>query len=391
MIISKTNAGNFTYYNLHSEEVVTSNFLEDINLGIYCDRLQSITMERVNKDIKDSLPTGSNIAFDFRKIEAIQSNLDIYFNELRKEGYNIVFLNITKDITKGICHDFFNHPNNLTKDITFFDKITLDPRIKEGYKRFYFYESENNFYPEDFRIQNIFKEHFKNELKPFSEEHGKQHTSSFVYLTSYINVKSFMSAKKELLMYAVYLLASKVLKEWRKKGPIPFYSKENKEKQDTPILVCQSLNSAYIVSILSNLLKLDVLILDKIGPINKLYSSFDKHIIDKKNYIVVSDMVCLGTEVKIVKNIIQFLGGSYLGNISLIKTETLKKCHIDRKDATLAVFSIDRTNYKELKYEIKTDLTDEVDDELIDEITNVSGDDGTTEPAEEIKTDLRDE
>ncbi|AYZ36114.1 hypothetical protein EGY07_11265 [Chryseobacterium indologenes] len=347
-------------------------------------------MERVNKDIMESAPKGSNIAFDFRKIEAIQPNLDTYFNDLRKD-YHIVFLNITKEIAKALCHGFFNHPNNLAKDIIFFDKITLDPRIKEGFQRFYFYENENNFYPEKFRIEEIFKEHFKNELKPFSEEHGKQHTSSFVYLTSYINVKSFMSEKKGLLIYAIYLLASKVLKEWRKKGPIPFYSKENNEKHDTPILVCQSLNSAYIVSILSNLLKLDVLILDKIGPINKLYSSLDKNIIDKKNYIVVSDMVCLGTEVKIVKNIIQFLGGSYLGNISLIKTETLKKCHIDKKDATLAIFSIDKTNYKQLKYEIKTDLTDEVEDELIDTKNNVSSDEFNTEQGDEIKTDLKDE
>ncbi|WP_286751754.1 MULTISPECIES: hypothetical protein [Sphingobacterium] len=390
MIISKMNAGDFMYYNLHSEEVITSNFLEDINLGIFCDRLQSITMERVNKDIMESAPKSSNIAFDFRKIEAIQPNLDTYFNDLRKD-YNIVFLNITKEIAKALCHGFFNHPDNLAKDIIFFDKITLDPRIKEGFHRFYFYENENNFYPEKFRIEDIFKEHFKNELKPFSEEHGKQHTSSFVYLTSYINVKSFMSEKKGLLMYAIYLLASKVLKEWRKKGPIPFYSKENNEKQDTPILVCQSLNSAYIVSILSNLLKLDVLILDKIGPINKLYSSLGKNIIDKKNYIVVSDMVCLGTEVKIVKNIIQFLGGSYLGNISLIKTETLKKCHIDKKDATLAIFSIDKTNYKDLNYEIKTDLTDEVEDELIDTKNNVSSNEVNTIQEDEIKTDLRDE
>jgi len=359
MIISKLPSGNFIYYNLHSEEVITSNFIEDISLGIYCDRLQSITMERVNADIKASISQGSNIVFDFKKVEAIQSNLNSYFTDLRNEGYNIVFINITKDIVNSLGYNFFNHPDNLISDIIFFDKITLDRRVKEGYKRFYFFENGNNFYPDDFRIEDAFKEHFKNKLIPFSDDHGEQHTSSFVYLTSYINLKKFISHEKEFCMYAIYLLAVKVLKEWRKIGPIPFYSDENKEKQDTPILVCQSLNSSYIVSILSNLLKLDILILDKIGPINKLYSSLDKNIIEKKNYIVVSDIVCLGTEVKIVKNIIQFLGGFYLGNVSLIKTETLKKEHIKKKDATIAVFSIDSSNNKDLKYHIKTDLSDE--------------------------------
>ncbi|MFC3157192.1 hypothetical protein SAMN05443633_11223 [Chryseobacterium arachidis] len=359
MIISKLDTGSFIYYNLHVEEVITSNFIEDINLGIYCDRLQSITMERVIADIRASVAVGSNIAFDFRKLEAIQSNLNTYFTELRTEGYKIAFLNVTHEIVLALGYDFFKHPDNRVADITFFDKITLDPRIKEGYKRFYFYERDNNFYPDDFKIEDTFKEFFKTSLMPYSDKHEEQHTSSFVYLTSYINVKKFISHEKPLCIYAIYLLAAKILREWRKDGPIPFYSKEDKEKQDTPILVCQSLNSAYIVSILSNLLKLDVLILDKIGPINKLYNSLDKNIIENKNYIVVSDLVCLGTEVKIVKNIIQFLGGFYLGNVSLIKTETLKKADIKRKDATLAIFSIDKTNYKDFDYQIKTDLSDE--------------------------------
>lgn len=359
MIISKLYTENFIYYNLHSEEVVTSNFIKDTDLGIFCDRLNSETVKRVITDIENSDSPITNIAFDFDKIEATQQNLRTEFNLLRRQGYNIVFLNITKEIIEVFGYDSFNHTSNITAQLEFFDKGTSDPRKKEGYKKFYYNEDDNDFYQEGVKISEIFKEYFKAKLVPYSEKHEKEHTSSFVYLTSYINLKKFISHEKELYTYSIYILACKILKEWQKEGYIPFYSPLMVHKPETPVLVCQSMNSAYIVSILSNLLKLDVLILDKIGPINKLYSSLNKNIVENRNYIVVSDLVCLGTEVKIVKNIIQFLGGKYLGNVSLIKTETLKKEHIKRKDATLAVFSIDRTNYKELNYHIKTDLEDE--------------------------------
>lgn len=361
MIVSKLYTEHFIYYNLHCEEVITSNFLNDLDLGIFCDRLNSETVRRVVADIEQE-PTATqnkNIAFDFDKIEAIPLNLKTEFTTLRTQGYNIVFINIAKEIVEDSSFNILNHQSNVTCELEFLDKETSSLRKKDGYHRFYYNEDDNNFYPIEKKIQDVFKEHFKDTLIRYSEEHDKEHTSSFVYLKSYINLKKFISHEKELYTYSVYLLACKILKEWKKKGYIPYYQPQMQPKSDTPVLVCQSMNSAYIVSILSILLKLDVLILDKIGPINKLYSSLNKNIVENRNYIVVSDLVCLGTEVKIVKNIIQFLGGTYLGNVSLIKTETLRKEDIKRKDATIAIFSIDRTNNKELRYHIKTDLEDE--------------------------------
>lgn len=361
MIVSKLYTEHFIYYNLHCEEVITSNFINDIDLGIFCDRLSSETVKRVVADIEQEpeATQNKNIAFDFDKIEATQPNLKTEFNGLRAKGYNIVFTNITLEVIEDFGYNILNHQSNITGELEFLDKDTSSIRKKEGYKRFYYNEDQNNFYPIEKNIQEVFKEYFKVKLEPYSEEHDKEHTSSFVYLKSYINLKKFISHEKDLYIYSVYLLACKILKEWKKKGYIPFYRPQMVPKPDTPVLVCQSMNSAYIVSILSNLLKLDVLILDKIGPINKLYSSLNKNIVENRNYIVVSDLVCLGTEVKIVKNIIQFLGGTYLGNVSLIKTETLRKKDIKRKDATIAIFSIDRTNNKFLRYHIKTDLENE--------------------------------
>lgn len=45
-----------------------------------------------------------------------------------------------------------------------------------------------------------------------------------------------------------------------------------------------------------------------------------------------------------------------MGNVSLIKTETLDSKDIFKENATLAVFSIDNANNKELEFYISTNL-----------------------------------
>ena len=357
MIISRLTAENFNYYNLHSEEVVTSNFIEDINQGVFYDRLQSITLDRLQIDIEENIPKDSNIAFDFKHIEGVQPNINTYFSALKKIGFQIVLLNITEELILSLGFDSIANRNNVSSTLTFYDKGTLQPRTKNGFSTYYLFEdATNSFIPENFKIDEIFNLKFKEALSKYRENPTAPHTSSFVYLVTYFNLKKFISVEKSLCMFSIYKLALKILKEWRENGPIPFYKEGENKELAPPILVCQSLNSAYLASILSNLLKLDILILDKIGPINRIYSSLNKSIIENRNYIVVSDLVCLGTEVKIVKNIIEFLGGKYLGNVALIKTETLKKKDIQKKEATVAVFSIDRTNNVELGYFITTDL-----------------------------------
>ena len=79
---------------------------------------------------------------------------------------------------------------------------------------------------------------------------------------------------------------------------------------------------------------------------------------DKSKYIVVSDLVCLGTEVKITKNLIEFSGGKYLGNVSLVQVETLNRedLKLENIDRTISVSSITENNNQELEYFIYTNL-----------------------------------
>ena len=75
--------------------------------------------------------------------------------------------------------------------------------------------------------------------------------------------REFFTAEKDLDELAVKIArerskreikpALKILKEWRENGPIPFYKEGENKELTPPILVCQSLNSSYLASILSNL------------------------------------------------------------------------------------------------------------------------------------------
>jgi hypothetical protein len=330
MIISAIKTTEFIYLNLHAEEVITSNFIEEDNRGIFEDRLQIATFVRVVEYLKTE-PSYKNIIFDFNRINACQPNLNKIIFELKTQDYKILFLNLKKSVCDELALTSIANKKNVSTD--------------EIYSKYFFFDDDSDIFTEvSIDVYILFDDTFKERIKEYIYPHEKAHTSSYVYLTSYVDIKKFLSYEKELMLFSLYKLALKIHKEW----PV--------EIDKNPILICQSMNSAYIVSVLSNLLKLDILILDKIGPVYKIYNRLDITISENRKYIVVSDLVCLGTEVKIVKSLIQFMGGKFLGNVSIIKTETLRKSDILHTDATIAVFSIKRSNNKELGYNITTDL-----------------------------------
>lgn len=348
MIVSKILSDGFIYYDLHCQEVVSSNFNYEFvyttSQGIYIDRLQTSTLKYIIADLLAEASGIKKVVLNFKYINAVQQNINQTLNVLISKGYKVLLSNIQEHVIDELGYREIINPNNISSTKTYIDNITKEEVKRNIYNKFYLYEDDDNFIEDAFSDKKLFNSEFNSKIKQYVESENAPHTSSFVYLTSFIDIKKFISYEKKLTLYSIYLLAQKINDEWKT------------DIDKNPILVCQSLNSSYIVSILSNLLKLDILILDKIGPINKLYNRLDKNISQTRKYIVVSDMVCLGTEVKIVKNLIEFIGGKYLGNVSLIKTETLKKSDIKKKDATIAVFSIDNSNNRDLDFYIRTEL-----------------------------------
>ena len=334
MIISKLIAQDYIYVNVHAEQVITANYLESSRDGINVRELNLTTVQNLmtdlQKDISENLP--KVLVLDFNLLAFIQPNIKSNFIELKK-NYELIFVNIEKKIIEDIGFDSFTNTKNV-----------LNGSI---YSRFFVFD-DNKAEVVGLKIdeESLFEETFKEILKKYKVQgNSERHTSSFVYISSYIDIKKIITYERNIILFAIYKLALKISGEYLQTA-----------EGNSVKLVCQSLNGAFITSILSTYLNLDVVIFDKIGPINKLYSRLNKVIEEDGKYVVISDLVCLGTEVKIVKNLIQFLGGKYLGSISLIKVETLKT--IKKEDMTTAIFSIKRENNKELGYNIYTNLED---------------------------------
>lgn len=326
MIISKIKVGNIIYYNLHAEQTVTDVYYSGSNIGINNEQLSKNTLERVATDFKQN-NNKYDLILDFDNLNTIQNNLLPTLIEIKKSAKLFAFLNIQKRIIEKLGDKFINgrknqEINGFYKIFYLTQKFTIE--IKDGSR--YFQK----------KFSSYLKKH---SVKP--KTINSSHFSSSVYISPYIDVKSMIADQNDFFVYSLYILALKIKAHWMK-------------DLIKPILVCQNLNSAYIASILSSFLGLDILIFDKLGPINKLYSVLDKKVEENKPYLVVSDVVCLGTEVKIAKSLITFLGGKYLGNVTLIRIETLSPKDYDI-DEIEQVFSVSRNN-NPIKYKITTAL-----------------------------------
>lgn len=337
MIVSLIKNVDYLYFSLHAEEVFTSNYIKDNNEGIFVSSLQFETVDRLFNFVKDStFEKQKYIILDFKSIHHIQANIISKIIEIRNLGFELVFKNLVPQIFDFLSLNIIVNEKNILNSIN-------------GYDTFYYFNSDSEvIYSIDLNEKKIFNQEFERILKEknYIIEHKEKHSSSFIYLKSFIDLKKFISIEKPFVYFALYKLAMKIKYKW------------NQQIKDKPILVSQSLTSTFIVSILSKLLKLDILVFDKIGPITKLYNKLEKHNFDKRKYIVVSDLVCLGTEVKITKSLIEFSGGQYLGNVSLVKIETLtrKDLQLDSVDRTISIFSITNENNEYLNYYIYTNL-----------------------------------
>jgi hypothetical protein len=335
MLISLIIKENFIYVNLHAEQTISSSYF-GANIGIHISELFDSTLKRLSEGL-DSIENSNNyiLYLDFEGIENAGKHLFDDFIEINKKVKNIAFINLKNSVLKqlNLNDDYLNNPKNDINEIV--DKFNM----------FYFGTSLNSI--KSINPEVVFEEELLEFIEYFTNKLDKPHLheSSSVYLTTYIDIKKMISEGTSFFMYCLYKLALKIKANW------------DIVNSDKPRLVCQNLNSSFISSILSNFLQLDIVILDHVGPINTLYSTLSNKIEDSRNYIIVSDMVCLGTEVKITKNLISFLGGKVIGNVSIVKLNTYYPEDLDSdKIKNISVFNINKENNTKINFKIKTAL-----------------------------------
>lgn len=339
MIISKVIIDNFIYYHLHAEQIITAAFLDGRHLGILEQSLTDTTFNNIISDYKVTSKGASEVlVLNFDKIVTIQNNQLSKIGELKKLNNNLILINVKKEIIDELkLSSLFKSENNIIDENGNYSVFYCEHSVRYDFV-----------YSTDEIFQSYFLKLIKSRYTDSLDGQERYHSSSSVYLSKWINIKKFISNDNSFFLYSIYQLAVKIYKKW-------FEPRRFSDETEKPILVCQNLNSSYITSILSTLLGTNILILDQIGPINKIYSTLDSKIESGKSYIVVSDLVCMGTEIKIAKSLVEFLGGSYLGNVSIVRIQTIDPHHRSFED-TECVFVVDKNNNAEIGYEIKTDL-----------------------------------
>jgi hypothetical protein len=333
MVISKIEHNGFLYFDVHAEQSYTGSFLADtgdannnICEGIYGSELTAETLRNITDEV--ALYKGKTIVLDFSKIKDVQSNLFNTLIEIKEHSELLVLTGVSAHIVKKCNLGIFEQ--NKPGEGGNFESFILTRNIPHITLK---------------DTNELFYEHFSTLLVDCTitneGEDAFRHNSP-VYVPKFIDIKGMMTNDSNFYLYILYRLALSIKEKFAEDG-----------SGVQPILFCQNLNGAYNAAILSRFLNYDLLSMDHIGPVNKVYSSIGNKIKEEARYIVISDVVCLGTEIKICQNIINYSGGRYIGNASIVKIETLKKEHQDND--SVSVFKITREN-NPIEFKIVTAL-----------------------------------
>ncbi len=367
MLISFISNNEFAYVNLHAEQsyrdfqylnLNDTDFNEDIRknseMGIYCKDLKVGVIKELINNIgyigeQSKINHFGSIILNFDNIKKIQpnmvENLRSFFKRILELEINILMINM------DVC---------LLPDVQSFSKDFKDEIYRDD-KNEYICTlkcNENEIdYIEKFKmkkymletIDKIFNEAFNKALGSCCEDNSKPLYSTPVYTSKYINIKKCME-DIHFFPYAVYKLAKKLISE----KVITADLKENSKIS----LFCHTLNGAYIASLLSNLLCIDLVFFDHIGPANRIYKTFLNNQIDKnKSYIIVADVICLGSELRAVKTLLDYSGSKCIGSVSIINCKTVNDINWEEKRYSILELSKD---YNPIGYYIRTNLTEEI-------------------------------
>ena len=318
-------------FDLHAEQVFMSIGSDSpIQKGVKITHLNNEPIDNLKKT--STSISEKNVIIDFSNILSIQNNLHNHFKtileQLLSQNKNIYLTNLLKNVYLKL-----KLKNTLTElkikgvELNNFNEIIVikGNALEQSYNIF---------------KENIFSSIFNDYLIRNSKNYNKTHSSSPVRLTKYIDIKGLIH-EKTFFYYCIYKLAIKLREN--------FFIEDKTKK----VFFCQTLNGAFIASFLAELLNMDIAFLDHIGPINKLYGpNLSNRIKLNTEYIIVSDVVCLGTELQVAKNIIEYRGGKYSGNVNVVRIKTLSD---NKYENEFSLFLLSKENNL-IDYKIEIDL-----------------------------------
>lgn len=107
-------------------------------------------------------------------------------------------------------------------------------------------------------------------------------------------------------------------------------------------------------------MSLEMIYIDHLGPQNRITGiNFPENFQAYQNYLLVVDFICQGNEILRAQNIVEFIGGKYVGFIGMIKLDISRISESQMNEMLIkeAVLKISASEAVEkLNYTIKTKL-----------------------------------
>ncbi|GEM_PF-2379699 len=258
------------------------------------------TIERLSSYLLN-MTNVNTICISFRGIIFFQNNADHSFNELLKDlskkKIDIILLDLNE--VKG-----FNASLQDLKTKTM-GKHTIVSIAPSKHRK-----NLNN--SERILIDKMYEEL----LLKYTVKDGHKNPFSPVIIDRYINVKK-MLVDENPMPICIADLAMKITNTISKQSI-------QKRQLNQPTLFCHSMAGSFLASLIGASLGLDLLFVDHLGPEKDIVSvNFSNRIKHGHEYIIVTDVVCLGTEIESAMSYINLNGGKVKCVATMFRIDTI--------------------------------------------------------------------
>ena len=338
MLYAKLETGDTLYILLHAEQVYRNFRLFDNNLGYYNHEIEESTIGDIYYFIERNDKI-KNIVIDCAEI--VESHnlpkwIEKIINYCSSHNKSFVFCRMCERLYADSNIHSYIHTNKLNEH-----------RNEDETYNVYSAGCAKQEITDD-ELFSLFQKKLveKIESNYIIERYGEKSYShsSNVQLPRYINIKTFIE-QKEISFLGLYLLCKKALYN-------NLIGYDNR-----PLLFFSSMAGSYLASVFSKLACIDMVFLNHLGPKKKLYRERHKdQLLADRDYLIISDVVCLGAEIERAKTLIEHAGGKLIGILSIVQVEIVSERPLmENKIEKTALLTLTK-DYNPIKYQIKTDF-----------------------------------
>lgn len=343
MLYSLLSDEHMYYIDLHAEcalHTYNNSFIESAELsdakknkGMYCNSIDTNTLTKLYEYPFE----GKDLCLFFDRITAVANpnslvRLIAYVkNQFCSKNRNVYFVNVNKQVFEVLNEDQSISHLNQDGDLIF-GKIGNN-------------KNEYEYHTLISKQRELFQVKLEEMIYAATEswEEGL-HVSVPVYITKYINFKHMVDSNLSFVRLIIYKLGIKLIE-----NEIMY---EDPKANDNIVIFFHTINGGFIATQLAELFQINSVFLDHLGPIAGVHKKhFEENISDTKQYIVVSDIICLGGEVGRARTIIEYCGGQVICELCLADIRTVKNTENNR----IALYTITDKCIK-IQYMIKTEL-----------------------------------